>query len=104
VRGGSFVDGHETVTNGHLGGIALGLVAGRGVETPALKDKADIRIMVIETKCGLLVMILNLNVRLAHNAGYQLRRAIGIRAEGKRLLEKHVIAPSAARLCGAAHD
>ena len=57
MRGGSFVDGHDTVTNGHLGGIALGLVAGRGVETPALKDKADIRMMVIEIKCGLLVMI-----------------------------------------------
>jgi hypothetical protein len=29
----------------------------------------------------------------------QLRRAISIQAEGTRLLEKHVIAPSAARLC-----
>jgi hypothetical protein len=29
----------------------------------------------------------------------QLRRAIGIQAEGKNLLEKHAIAPSAARLC-----
>ena len=33
------------------------------------------------------------------NDGLQLRRAISIRAEGKRLLEKHAIAPSAARLC-----
>jgi hypothetical protein len=33
------------------------------------------------------------------NAGLQLRRAISIRAEGKNLLEKHAIAPSAARLC-----
>ena len=34
-----------------------------------------------------------------HNDGLQLRRAISIRAEGKKLLEKHAIAPSAARLC-----
>jgi hypothetical protein len=33
------------------------------------------------------------------NAGLQLRRAISIQAEGKRLLEKHAIAPSAASLC-----
>jgi hypothetical protein len=31
--------------------------------------------------------------------GLQLRRAISIQAEGTRLLEKHAIAPSAARLC-----
>jgi hypothetical protein len=36
------------------------------------------------------------------NAGLQLRRAISIRAERKKLLEKHAIAPSAARLCYAA--
>ena len=36
------------------------------------------------------------------NAGLQLRRAITIQAEGKKLLEKHAIAPSAARLCWAA--
>jgi hypothetical protein len=36
------------------------------------------------------------------NGGLQLRRAISIRAEGKKLLEKHAIAPSAARLCSAA--
>jgi hypothetical protein len=36
------------------------------------------------------------------NAGLQLRRAISIQAEGKRLLEKHAIAPSAARLCSVA--
>jgi hypothetical protein len=35
------------------------------------------------------------------NAGLQLRRAISIQAEGKKLLEKHAIAPSAARLCWA---
>jgi hypothetical protein len=34
-----------------------------------------------------------------HNACLQLRRAISIPAEGKHLLEKHAIAPSAARLC-----
>jgi len=33
------------------------------------------------------------------NAGLQLRRAISIRPEGKSLLEKHAVAPSAARLC-----
>jgi hypothetical protein len=33
------------------------------------------------------------------NDGLQLRRAISTQAEGKRLLEKHDIAPSAARLC-----
>jgi hypothetical protein len=33
------------------------------------------------------------------NAGLQLRRAISIRVEEKKLLEKHAIAPSAARLC-----
>jgi hypothetical protein len=33
------------------------------------------------------------------NAGLQLRRAITIQADGKRLLEKNAIAPSAARLC-----
>jgi len=36
------------------------------------------------------------------NVGLQLRRAITIQAEGIRLLEKHAIAPSAARLCSAA--
>jgi hypothetical protein len=35
------------------------------------------------------------------NAALQLRRAISIQAEGKKLLEKHAIAPSAARLCSA---
>ena len=34
------------------------------------------------------------------NVALQLRRAISIRAEWKRLLENHAIAPSAARLCG----
>jgi len=38
------------------------------------------------------------------NAGLQLRRAISIQAEGIRLLEKHAIAPSAARLCCAARS
>jgi len=33
------------------------------------------------------------------NASLQLRRAISIQAEGKKLLEKHAVAPSAARLC-----
>jgi hypothetical protein len=33
------------------------------------------------------------------NAGLQLRRAVSIQAEGRKLLEKHAIAPSAARLC-----
>ena len=33
------------------------------------------------------------------NDGLQLRRAISIRADGAMLLEKHAIAPSAARLC-----
>ena len=37
-----------------------------------------------------------------HNDCLQLRRADGIRAEGKRLLEKNAIAPSAARLCSTA--
>src|SRR6266542_5310812 len=36
--------------------------------------------------------------RIAPNAGLQLRRAISIQGEGKRLLEKHAVAPSAARL------
>src|SRR5687767_14258223 len=36
------------------------------------------------------------------NAGLQLRRAISIQAEGKRLLENHATAPSAARLCSSA--
>ena len=34
-----------------------------------------------------------------HNAGLQLRRAISIQPEEIELLEKHAIAPSAARLC-----
>jgi len=34
-----------------------------------------------------------------HNAGLQLRRAISIQAEGKKLLKKHAVAPSTARLC-----
>jgi hypothetical protein len=37
----------------------------------------------------------------APNDGLQLRRAISIQAEGMKLLEKHAIAPSAARLCWA---
>jgi len=36
------------------------------------------------------------------NDGLQLRRAISIQANGKRLLKKHAVAPSAARLCWAA--
>lgn len=36
------------------------------------------------------------------NAGLQLQRAISIQAEEKKLLKKHAIAPSAARLCYAA--
>jgi hypothetical protein len=36
------------------------------------------------------------------NGGLQFRRAISIQAEGTRLLEKHAIAPSAARLCSTA--
>jgi hypothetical protein len=36
------------------------------------------------------------------NDGLQLRRAISIEAEGMKLLEKHAVAPSAARLCSAA--
>jgi hypothetical protein len=39
------------------------------------------------------------DIKKASNAGLQLRRAITIQAEGTRLLEKHAIAPSAARLC-----
>ncbi|MBC8032497.1 MAG: hypothetical protein H7Z16_20605 [Pyrinomonadaceae bacterium] len=38
------------------------------------------------------------------NDGLQLRRAISIQAEGKKLFEKHAIAPSAARLCWAAFE
>ena len=34
--------------------------------------------------------------------GLQLRRAISIKAEGKKFLEKYAVAPSAARLCYAA--
>jgi hypothetical protein len=34
-----------------------------------------------------------------HNVGLQQRRAISIQDDGKRSLEKHAIAPSAARLC-----
>ena len=41
-------------------------------------------------------------IAMLPNAGLQLRRAISIQAEGKKLLEKHAIAPSAARLCYAA--
>jgi hypothetical protein len=39
------------------------------------------------------------NYKKQSNAGLQLRRAISIQAERKKLLEKHAIAPSAARLC-----
>jgi hypothetical protein len=42
-------------------------------------------------------MLLLLNV--PSNAGLQLRRESSIQAEGKKLLEKHAIAPSDARLC-----
>ena len=43
---------------------------------------------------------LELNVHIqAANDSPQLPRAISIQAEGKRLLEKHAIAPPAARLC-----
>jgi hypothetical protein len=40
-----------------------------------------------------------MNDQEAPNDGLQLRRAISIQAEGKKLLEKDAIAPSAARLC-----
>jgi hypothetical protein len=42
------------------------------------------------------------NSRRRQKDGLQLRRAISIQAEGKRSLEKHAIAPSAARLCSTA--
>jgi hypothetical protein len=45
-----------------------------------------------------LVCCLSQNAMRA-NACLQLRRAISIQAEGTRLLRKHAIAPSAARLC-----
>jgi hypothetical protein len=35
----------------------------------------------------------------APNDGLQLRRAISVQGEGTNVLEKHAIAPSAARLC-----
>jgi hypothetical protein len=41
----------------------------------------------------------NIEIDTQDNDGLQLRRAISIQPEGKRLLEKHAIAPSAARLC-----
>jgi len=44
----------------------------------------------------------HLNIEKRYNDGLQLRRAISIQPEGKSLLEKHAIAPSAARLCSAA--
>jgi len=43
--------------------------------------------------------VLRFSIARQHNGGLQLRRAISIQAEGKELLEKHAIAPSAARLC-----
>jgi hypothetical protein len=45
-----------------------------------------------------LFMIVHTAVRLP-NDGLQVRRAIGIPAEGIRLLEKNAIAPSTPRLC-----
>jgi len=45
-----------------------------------------------------------LHIKKRANAGLQLRRAISIQAEGKRLLEKHAIAPSAPRLCSTARS
>jgi len=44
------------------------------------------------------IVVLECNHKLA-NGGLQLRRAISIQAEGKKLLGKHAVAPSAARLC-----
>src|SRR6267142_2150843 len=43
--------------------------------------------------------VISIHKSVASNAGLQLRRAISIQAEGTKLLEKHAIAPSAARLC-----
>ena len=43
--------------------------------------------------------VLRFSIARQHNGGLQLRRAISIQAEGMKLLEKHAIAPSAARLC-----
>jgi len=40
--------------------------------------------------------------RKPHNDCLQLRRTISIQDKGKKLLERHAIAPSAARLCWAA--
>jgi hypothetical protein len=42
---------------------------------------------------------LNKPRRKTLNDGLQLRRAISIQSEGKKLLHKNAIAPSAARLC-----
>jgi hypothetical protein len=83
---------------GHLGGIFLEIVEGLLAETAKLKDKAENRITLIVLNCSLVIMI-PIATKKAHNDGLQLRRAISIQAEGTRLLEKHAIAPSAARLC-----
>src|SRR6185503_3735386 len=48
---------------------------------------------------SLLVLSNSPRAKEAGNDRLQLRRAISIQAEGKKLLEKHAIAPSAARLC-----
>src|SRR5258705_10558499 len=52
------------------------------------------------------LMLFILNVRSAKqpNAGLQLGCTISIQAEGKTILEKHAIAPSAARPCSAERD
>jgi hypothetical protein len=41
----------------------------------------------------------SLRYKKVSNAALQLLYAISIQAEGTKLLEKHAIAPSAARLC-----
>jgi hypothetical protein len=56
------------------------------------RDKPSVRL--INSSCFL-------QTRSNPTLGLQLRRAISIQAEGARLLEKHAIAPSAARLCWA---
>ena len=56
-------------------------------ETRTANSKADL--------LKILIHVLMKRITLA----FRLGRAISIQAEGKKLLEKHAVAPSAARLC-----
>ena len=97
VKGRSAV-GHDTDMIGHLGGIALAIVEGLRAETATLHEKPNSRITVIESSCGLLIMILISPEKKRITPAFSCGAQSAFKLKERSYL-KHAIAPSAARLC-----